>query len=85
MSNSGQLYFGVRPDMGTRQTINSPQSYRDGQWHQVVGTLSADGMKLFVDGALVASNASVTKAQVYRGYWRVGGDRLSLVAGRADP
>ena len=34
-------------------------------------------MKLYVDGALVASNASYTKAQVYRGYWRVGGDRLS--------
>ena len=37
----GQLYFGVRPDMGTRITINSPSSYRDGQWHHVVGTLSS--------------------------------------------
>ena len=76
MTNSGQLRFGVRPDMGTRQTIVSPASYRDGQWHHVVGTLSTAGLKLYVDGALVASNPSVTKAQVYRGYWRVGGDNL---------
>ena len=76
MNNAGQLYFGVRPDMGIRTTINSPAAYRDGQWHHVVGTLSTDGMKLYVDGNLVASNANVKKAQVYRGYWRVGGDQL---------
>ncbi|HEY3722970.1 MAG TPA: PKD domain-containing protein [Acidimicrobiia bacterium] len=77
MTNAGNLRFGVRPDMGTRQTIASPSTYRDNAWHQVVGTLGADGMKLYVDGNLVASNANVTKAQVYRGYWRVGGDQLS--------
>ncbi|MGZ4799909.1 MAG: beta strand repeat-containing protein, partial [Acidimicrobiia bacterium] len=77
MTTLGNLRFGVRPDMGTRQTIQSPSTYRDNQWHQVVGTLDATGMKLYVDGNLVASNASVTKAQVYRGYWRVGGDNLS--------
>ena len=77
MSNSGSIYFGVRPDMGTRVTVNSPLTYRDNQWHHVVGTLGGDGMKLYVDGSVVASNAGVTKAQVYRGYWRVGGDRLS--------
>jgi PKD repeat protein len=76
MNNSGQLYFGVRPDMGTRTTINSPSTYRDNQWHHVVGTLGAGGMSLYVDGNLVASNANVKKAQVYRGYWRVGGDNL---------
>jgi PKD repeat protein len=77
MNNSGQIYFGVRPDMGTRRTINTPAAYRDNQWHHVVGTLGADGMNLYVDGNLVATNASVTKAQTYRGYWRVGGDRLT--------
>ena len=34
-------------------------------------------MKLYVDGNQVAANANVTKAQVYRGYWRIGGDQLS--------
>ena len=90
MTNSGQICFGVRPDMGTRTTINSPSTYRDNQWHHVVGTLGADGMKLYVDGNLVAQNATVTKAQVYRGYWRVGGDQLVVLAvaplaGRRSP
>ena len=85
MNNAGQFYFGVRPDMGTRVTINSPSTYRDNQWHYVVATLGADGMKLYVDGNQVAANANVKKAQVYRGYWRVGGDHLSIVAVDADP
>jgi PKD repeat protein len=77
MNNSGQIYFGVRPDMGTRTTINSPATYRDNQWHHVVATLGSDGMKLYVDAKLVASRTTPTKGQVYRGYWRVGGDQLS--------
>ena len=77
MNNAGQIYFGVRPDMGMRRTINSPASYNDDNWHHAVATLGADGMKLYVDGSLVASNPSYTKAQVYRGYWRIGGDQLS--------
>ncbi|MGH8976535.1 MAG: PKD domain-containing protein, partial [Acidimicrobiia bacterium] len=77
MTSSGQFVFGVRPDMGARVTINSAGGFNNNQWHHVVGTLASDGMKLYVDGNLVASNAGVTKGQVYRGYWRVGGDRLS--------
>ncbi len=77
MNNAGQIYFGVRPDIGTRVTISSPASYRDNQWHHIVGTLGSDGMKLYIDGNQVAANAGITKAQVYRGYWRVGGDRLT--------
>jgi PKD repeat protein len=77
MNNAGQIYFGVRPDMGARVTINTAASYRDNQWHHIVGTLGSDGMKLYVDGNQVAANTAVTKAQVYRGYWRVGGDRLT--------
>ena len=76
MNNAGSFYFGVRPDMGTRVTINSPSTYRDNQWHYVVATLGTDGMKLYVDGNQVAANANVKKAQVYRGYWRVGGDNI---------
>jgi len=76
LTNSGQIRFGVRPDMGDRITVNSPSTYRDNQWHHVVGTLSGAGLNLYVDGNLVASNPSVTKAQTYRGYWRVGGNRL---------
>ena len=75
MSNNGAFNFGVRPDMGTRVTISSAPGFNDGQWHQVVGTLSSAGMNLYVDGNLVATNPAVTKAQVYQGYWRIAGDR----------
>ena len=51
-----------------------PPSYNDNQWHHVVATQGADGMKLYVDGLQVATNAA-TDAASYTGYWRVGGDR----------
>lgn len=75
MTTSGQLYFGVYP--GSVQTINTSASYNDGLWHNVVATLSSSGMMLYVDGVLAASNASVTSAQSYRGYWRIGEDTLT--------
>ncbi|MCM3778117.1 PKD domain-containing protein [Microbacterium hydrocarbonoxydans] len=74
MSNSGQIYFGVYP--GEVRTINTSQSYRDGQWHHVVATLGADGMKLYVDGDLKAQRTDTTTAQGYQGYWRIGNDNL---------
>lgn len=76
LRNNGQVTFGVYP--GAVKTVTSPNSYNNNQWHQVVGTLSAtSGMALYVDGQKVASDATVTTAQAYNGYWRVGGDALS--------
>lgn len=74
MANSGQLVFGVYP--GTVKTIVSPKSYNDGAWHQATATLSAAGMQLYVDGALVSADASVTTAQAYTGYWHIGWNTL---------
>jgi Concanavalin A-like lectin/glucanases superfamily len=75
MMNDGQLVFGVWP--GSVQTIETPSVYNDGQWHYVVATLSpAAGMALYVDTELVGTNTT-TSAQVYTGYWRVGGDNLN--------
>jgi PKD repeat protein len=75
MTNNGQLTFGVYT--GATTTISSSASYNDGKWHQMVATQASDGMKLYVDGALVASNAAITTAQSYNGFWRVGGDKAS--------
>ncbi|WP_243231865.1 PKD domain-containing protein [Microbacterium sp. CIAB417] len=75
MNNSGQLYFGVYP--GEVRTINTTETYRDGDWHHVVATLGADGMRLYVDGELAAQRADTTYGQAYDGYWRVGNDTLS--------
>ena len=71
MENDGRLTFGTWT--GATNLATTPASYNDGAWHQMVATQSGDGMKLYVDGVLRASNAQ-TSAQAYTGYWRVGGD-----------
>ena len=71
MLNDGQIQFGTWT--GAENLATSPLNYNDGNWHQVVATQSSAGMKLYVDGQLVGSNAQ-TAAQAYTGYWRVGGD-----------
>ncbi len=76
LDNTGRVFFGVNP--GTRTTINSPATYRDGNWHHVVAGEGPVGLQLFVDGALVASDPTTTVAQFVRsGYWRLGNDSLS--------
>jgi Concanavalin A-like lectin/glucanases superfamily/PKD domain len=76
MDNSGHIWFGVYP--GQVKTVESPNTYNDGQWHQVVATLdSAAGMVLYVDGHQVGSDPSTTSAQAYTGYWHLGGDTLN--------
>lgn len=73
MTNGGSVTFGVYN--GSTRTLTSPKSYNDGRWHHAVGTQSAAGMVLYVDGASVARN-SVTTHDEFSGYWHVGGDNL---------
>lgn len=80
MTATGQLTFGVQPAAG-RRTVTSPAAYNDGAWHQVVGTLGSNGLRLYVDGQLVASDPAVTSAGVYSGAWRFGWDNLTLWPG----
>ena len=72
MQDDGRLVFGVWT--GSPNTITTDEAYNDGQWHNVVATLSSAGMRLYVDGELVGTNPQ-TDAQDYSGYWRIGGDR----------
>lgn len=51
--------------------ITSPNSYNDNLWHSAIAVLSSSGMKLFVDGVLVA-NSNNTLTESYVGYWAVG-------------
>jgi len=75
LDNAGHLNFGVWP--GHTATLTSPNTYRDGLWHQVVSTLGPDGMVLYVDGKQVAARSDTTSAADIYGYWRVGGDNLA--------
>ena len=72
MDSGRHINFGV--SNGANYTITSPNTYNDGQWHQVVGTLSSAGMALYIDGKLIGTNLGTTFGRTYNGYWRVGGD-----------
>lgn len=76
MTNTGQLRFGI----GANITIISPKSYNDNSWHLAIATLDGSGMKLYVDGVLVASSVSST-GLTYTGYLRVGNDNLTTWTG----
>lgn len=74
MTADGRLVWGVYP--AAPRTVASTAAYNDGGWHHVVGTLGADGLRLYVDGAEVAADPLVTSGQYSSGYWRIGGDTL---------
>jgi hypothetical protein len=66
---AGNLIFAT----GTPNTeIISPGVEDDGAWHFVVASYGPAGEELFVDGALVASNGSITAGQNYTYYWHLG-------------
>ncbi|MFE5998254.1 LamG-like jellyroll fold domain-containing protein [Streptomyces sp. NPDC056454] len=77
MRNDGRLVFGV--NSGGTRTVTTSAAYNDGQWHHVVATQGplGQGMSLYVDGQLRASNILYSSNENYAGYWRVGGDNLS--------
>jgi hypothetical protein len=74
MSPDGRIHFGVYP--GVVRVISTATALNDNTWHQAVASLGPSGMKLYVDGAMVGTNASVTSAEQYDGYWRIGYDRI---------
>ena len=75
MDNAGHIIFGVYNNAVS--TLSTSGTYNDGNWHQVVASLSPAGMVLYVDGKRIARNAAVTNGQAYSGYWRIGGDNLN--------
>ncbi len=74
MDNSGRIFFGVYP--GSVQTLSTGAGNNDGQWHQVVASLGANGMRLYLDGKPAGARSDVTSGQSYQGYWRIGGDNI---------
>lgn len=75
MRNDGRLTFGVYT--GQTDTIASSTAYNDGVWHQVASSQDSSGMKLYVDGSVVATNPNVTTGEGFSGFWRIGGDNLN--------
>ncbi|VXC10318.1 LamG domain-containing protein [Nocardioides sp. AX2bis] len=76
LTNAGKVVFGVYPN--AVRTVESSTGLNNNTWHYAVGTLSSTtGLRLYIDGALVDSDASVTSAQNYTGQWRIGWDNLA--------
>lgn len=73
MTPDGKLNFGVFN--GGIYKISSENSYNDGQWHHVVGTMSKAGLSFWVDGLKIGKLESITMGRDYTGFWRIGGDR----------
>jgi signal peptidase I len=76
MTDAGRLAFGIY-DNGAYTTVTTPEAYDDGGWHMLSATFAPDsGLRLYVDGALAATPAAATAAELYTGYWRVGYDTI---------
>lgn len=75
LDNVGKINAFVFP--GSSKLITSTAAYNDGAWHHVAMSVGAAGMKLYVDGALLGTDASATTAQNAAGYWRWGGTSLN--------
>lgn len=75
IDGSGRVSFGLYQT--ANRTLSSGTGFNNNQWHHVVGTVSAAGMSLYVDGKVVASRADTTGGRSLNGYWRIGGDAIS--------
>ncbi len=83
MADSGQLLFGTYDKTSSTPLayLWSPLSYNDGGWHYVVAEMDqTNGMRMYVDGNLVARNGARTKGQAMQGWWRVGLDNMGTWA-----
>ncbi len=74
MDDDGHFVGGV--DDGSHHTVTSPDTYNDGGWHHVALTQGPSGLRLYVDGSLVDSDATATSQQ-FDGFWRVGDTTLA--------
>jgi signal peptidase I len=86
LDGNGRVFFGVwLTASGTPKTINTPGTYNDGSWHMVATTMGPAGMRLYVDGALAASDANtISETFGGSGYWRFGCGNLAGWGGAAN-
>ena len=83
LDNAGHVSFAIYPN--ANQILTSAANVNDGKPHQITASLGPAGGRLYVDGVLVATDASWTAGQVFDGYWRVGWDNLEGWGTATDP
>lgn len=72
MTDAGNLVLGATAN----NIVTSSATYNDGRWHHVAASVGTMGMRLFVDGQLVASSAYTTVVN-YTGWWHAGCTKLT--------
>ena len=78
IDNSRNLVFGALDSSDVKHTITAPTVLSTSTWYHAVATFSpATGMRLYLNGSLVASDPTVTTSWSYFGYWRFGYDNLT--------
>jgi hypothetical protein len=88
---AGRVSFGLSARgadrLTTYTTVSSGAAVNDGQWHHLVATVGAGGTTLYVDGAQVAANPAMTRANTRVGpaYWMVGSGTLTTAATATTP
>jgi signal peptidase I len=75
MAPQGNIVFGI--DSATKKTIQTPNSYNDGNWHMVAVTLSGLDAVLYIDGEKVASGTTTSAPTDSSGYWLIGGGNFT--------
>ncbi|WP_344172879.1 LamG domain-containing protein [Pilimelia columellifera] len=75
IDSTGKLAFVVKPSGAGSRVVHSV-TVNDGAWHHVAASVGAAGLKLYLDGELVAT-AATTSAANFTAYWRVGGNNLA--------
>ena len=83
MDDAGRINFGVRATDGSTRVVTSGSRFNDSRWHLLTATMSSAGMRLYVDGSFVAQRTDTTAGEAYLGYWRLGGDVLTVARGAA--
>ncbi|OYN98031.1 hypothetical protein CGZ96_09965 [Enemella evansiae] len=73
LTTDGRIIYGN--DGYGPNRLETKSRYDDGQWHHIVATRDASGMRLIVDGTALSRQAA--SVQSYDGHWRVGYDNLS--------
>lgn len=74
MDNAGHVYVGADSNVEAA----SSSTYNDGNWHMVAARLSpTTGLRLYIDGATIATNGSQTSGTVFSGWWLIGAGTLT--------
>ena len=78
IGTDGHLYYGIY-DGSSVHTVSNSYSIADGKWHFAAVTENSTSAKLYIDTQTPLSLNNT--AQIFTGYWKVGGYKLTAWAG----